>query len=217
MSGSVPDIYKVLEEISKDRVFVYNLINLLAVKNNLRPGAIISEISPSDPAKIALFMSLLQVHGITGGIYRIHSKDLYNIIMVRTSKADLVGLMAKVVEGQANYPDFHKNTGTILGYIKPLDVTKEENLRLNKWSMQFTVTVKLPNDSTMAVQHFPQRMTKAANGEEEFARYKSGLENMEMPEGYEILDVTIRSHALGGRRRTRRLPKTRRRAKRDLK
>jgi hypothetical protein len=183
-------ILKKVYDLSEEYHKVYNMINVAALINKLRPGCILTGIGNEGEMSIALSEVGIQVQRYKG------KPDVF--ILVRKDRPDLLGKMSTLNSTFRNSGDNagDEAVGEIIGYIEPSalrDITSKKPR-----SIGFSITIEKPPE-TNTIRHYPQRISSGANVDERLANYKLGLENMELPDGFTIKSVSVHNSAKIGR------------------
>jgi len=165
---------------------LYDLLNVLAVRHNLRPGAILASVREDriDPI-IKLLNETLYPEFIKAKRYPMPG----NIILVRLDRPDLVELMDHL---NKESPEFDTDTGKILGYFTPYKIHSKNEANLHMQAVEFLITVAFTSGIEIEVHHFPQRVSTGADVSAAMEEYKKKLVHLPMPAGLRIKDVTIK-------------------------
>lgn len=165
---------------------LYDLLNVLAVRHNLRPGAILASIREDRIDKIInLLNDTLYPEFIKAMRYPMPG----NIILVRKDRPDLVELMDHL---NKESPEFDTDTGKILGYFTPFNIHSKNEANLHAQAVEFLVTVAFTSGVEVEVHHFPQRVSTGADVSALLEDYRDKLFDLPMPAGLRIKDVTIK-------------------------
>ena len=186
-------ILKKVYDLSEENMSVYNMINVAAVINNLRPGCILTGIGNEGELSIALSEVGIQVQRYRG------KPNVF--ILVRKDRPDLVGKMSTLNSTFRNSGDNagDEAVGEIIGFIEPSAL---RNIMTRKpRGIGFDIIVKKPDGTTKFIRHYPQRISAHANVAEKLDNYRIVLENIVLPEGFRIESAKIHNLAKGGKRR----------------
>jgi hypothetical protein len=180
---------------------LYNMINVASVIGDVRPGAIITNIPEDKQDELKIALSEV---GIKARRYKERIPTV--MILVRNDHEDLVEKMNSLNEKFAQSDNIGDQTvGEIIGYYEPSRITNIVQMKPRR--IGFMISVQL-NDGTIInnIQHFPQRISDGVNIRERFENYKRGLENMVLPDGFEITSVepyNNKNQGGGKRRKTK--------------
>jgi hypothetical protein len=194
------ELMKITKKGDSPRNFLSNLLNILAVHNNLRPGAILA-LNLDSPEQTEEFISYLRTLHIEG---KKHLQGSNAMIIMNTSNEALRPVFEKLTKNTLG--SFHTNVGKILGYLEPMNV---RNKTAQRTSVGIFVTLRLPT-GTFEVQHVPQRISVVTPEIlETIETYKKKLRTMPMPDGFTIDNVRVEIKMMGGKT-PRRTPSVRR-------
>ena len=188
-------ILKKVYDLSEEHTNVYNMINVAAVINNLRPGGILTGIPLGNEGELTIELSKVNIQ-----LQRYKGKsDVF--ILVRKDRPELMEKMSTLNSTFRNSGDNAGDevVGEIIGFIEPSAL---RNIATRKpRGIGFDIIVNNPDGSTKKIRHYPQRISLGANVAERLDNYRIGLENMLLPKGFSIESVKIYNSAKGGKRR----------------
>ena len=168
------------------KMSLYDLLNVLAVRHNLRPGAILASVREDrNDSIIKLLNETLFPEFIKAKRYPMPG----TIILVRKDRPDLVELMDHL---NKESPEFDTDTGKILGYFTPFNIHSKNEANLHAQAVEFLVTVAFTSGVEVEVHHFPQRVSTGADVSALLEDYRDKLFDLPMPAGLRIKDVTIK-------------------------
>jgi hypothetical protein len=171
--------------------FIYNLLNTVAVYNDVRNGAMLMglELTP----EIEVCLNELNITSIQQPSHNPKIKNL----LIYNKKYNFSNLASRLSK---NSETLHKNTGTILGYLHPTNIMKPEEQAKYRWHRSFQVIIQLPSSEYVNVNFFPQIVENGENGSAFFETTQHKLETMPMPSGYTIVKVIAISGQRGGKK-----------------